>query len=58
MSWIMSIEPLTGANYPQWREKVNMGLALFEIDKAIIDKCLVEPTPEVIPNYATPEVSS
>jgi hypothetical protein len=21
--------------YPQWREKVNMGLALFEIEKAI-----------------------
>jgi hypothetical protein len=35
MSWIMSIEALTGANYPQWWEKVNMELALFEIDKAI-----------------------
>jgi hypothetical protein len=45
MSWIMSIETLTGANYPQWREKVNMGLALFEIDKAIMDKRSVEPTP-------------
>jgi hypothetical protein len=45
MSWIMSIEPLTRANYPQ-----------FEIDKTITDKCLVEPTPEVIPNDATPEV--
>jgi molybdopterin converting factor small subunit len=44
MRWIMSVEPLTGANYPQWREKINMGLALFEIDKAITDKCLVEPT--------------
>jgi hypothetical protein len=56
MSWIMSIEPLTGANYPQWREKVNMGLTLFEIDKIISDKRLVEPTLEVIPNYATPGV--
>jgi hypothetical protein len=37
MVWIMSVEPLTGANYPQWREKINMGLALFEIDKAITD---------------------
>jgi hypothetical protein len=37
MSWIMSIEPLIGANYPQWREKINMGLAIFEIDKAITD---------------------
>jgi hypothetical protein len=38
MNWIMSVEPLTGANYPQWREKINMSLALFEIDKAITDK--------------------
>jgi hypothetical protein len=44
MSWIMSVEPLTGANYPQWREKINMSLALFEIDKAIMDKRPVEPT--------------
>jgi hypothetical protein len=42
MSWIMSIEALIGANYPQWWEKVNMGLVLFEIDKAITDKCPVE----------------
>jgi hypothetical protein len=56
MSWIMSIEPITRANYSQWREKVNMGLALFEIDKAITDKRLVEPTPEVVPNDVTPEV--
>jgi hypothetical protein len=38
----MSIEALIGANYPQWWEKVNMGLVLFEIDKAITDKCPVE----------------
>jgi hypothetical protein len=44
MNWIMSVEPLTGANYPQWREKINMSLALFEIDKAITDKRPVEPT--------------
>jgi hypothetical protein len=44
MSWIMSIELLTEANYPQWWEKINMDLALFEIDKAITDKRLVEPT--------------
>jgi hypothetical protein len=50
MSWIMSVGPLTGANYPQWREKINMGLALFEIDKAITDKCPVEPTLLDIPN--------
>jgi hypothetical protein len=39
MSWIMSIGLVTRANYLQWWEKVNMGLALFEIDKAITDKC-------------------
>jgi hypothetical protein len=50
MSWIMSVEPLTGANYPQWQEKINMGLALFEIDKAITDKRPVEPTLLDIPN--------
>jgi hypothetical protein len=50
MSWIMSIPPLTRANYPQWREKINMGLAIFEIDKAIIDKCLEEPTLLDIPD--------
>jgi hypothetical protein len=42
MSWIMSVEPLTEANSPQWREKINMGLSLFEIDKAITDKHPVE----------------
>jgi hypothetical protein len=44
MSWIMSIAPLTGANYPQWWENINMSLAIFEIDKAITDKRPVEPT--------------
>jgi hypothetical protein len=50
MSWILSIEPLTGANYPQWREKINMGLAIFEIDKAITDKRPEEPTRLEIPD--------
>jgi hypothetical protein len=44
MSWIIFVEPLTGANYRQWWEKINIGLALFEIDKAITDKRPVEPT--------------
>jgi hypothetical protein len=46
----MSIESFTGANYPQWREKINMGLVIFEIDKAITDKRPVEPTLLDIPN--------
>jgi hypothetical protein len=33
-----------------------MRLDLFEIDKVITDKHPIEPTPEVIPNDATPEV--
>jgi hypothetical protein len=50
MNWIMSIEPLTGANYPQWWEKINMCLVIFEIDKAITDKRPVEPTLLNIPD--------
>jgi hypothetical protein len=50
MSWIMSIEPLIGANYPQWREKINMGTMIFEIDKALTDKRPVEPTLLDIPD--------
>jgi hypothetical protein len=50
MVWIISVEPLTGANYPQWWEKINMGLALFEIDKAITDKRPVEATLLDIPD--------
>jgi hypothetical protein len=46
----MSIEPLTGVNYPQWWEKINMGLVIFEIDKAITDKRLIEPTLLDIPD--------
>jgi hypothetical protein len=50
MSCIMSIEPLTGANYPQWWEKINMGFAIFEIDKAITVKHPKEPTLLKIPD--------
>jgi hypothetical protein len=50
MNCIMSIDPFTRANYPQWQKKINMGLALFEIDKAITDKCSVEPTLHEIPD--------
>jgi hypothetical protein len=56
MSWIMSIEPLTRTNYPQWREKVNIGFALFEIDKAIMGKRPVKPTHEEIHDDMSHEV--
>jgi hypothetical protein len=48
--WIMSIALLTEANYPQWWEKINMGLMIFEIDKAIMDKRPIEPTLLEIPD--------
>jgi hypothetical protein len=38
------------------REKVNMGLALFQIDKAITDKRLGKPTHEEISGDLSPEV--
>jgi hypothetical protein len=50
INWIMSIDHLTGDNYLQWLEKINMRLALFEIDKAITDKHRVEPTLLEIPD--------
>jgi hypothetical protein len=58
MIWIMWIEPLTGANYPQWWEKINMGLAIIENDKAITDKRPVEPTHEVIPDDLSPDAKA
>jgi molybdopterin converting factor small subunit len=46
----MSVKPITRANYPQWQEKINMGIGLFEIDKAITDKSPIELTLLDIPN--------
>jgi hypothetical protein len=46
----MSIEPLTRANYPQWQEKINMDIAIFEIGKAITDKRPIESTLLDIPD--------
>jgi hypothetical protein len=50
MGWIMSIPPFTGANYPHWQEKTNMGLVIFDIDKGIMDKRPVKPTLLGIPD--------
>jgi hypothetical protein len=50
INWIMSIDQLTGANYPQLWEKIRMGLALFEIYKTITDKHPVELTLLEIPD--------
>jgi hypothetical protein len=37
-------------NYPKWQEKINTGLVIFEIDKAITNKCPVELTLLEIPD--------
>jgi hypothetical protein len=39
MSFISSIELLNGGNYSSWREKVEMALALFDIDLALTSHC-------------------
>jgi hypothetical protein len=39
----MSIDPLIGANYLQWWDKINMRLAFFKIDKAITDMRPIDP---------------
>jgi hypothetical protein len=46
----MSTDPLTGANYPQWKEKINMGFVLFEIDMTTMDKRPVQPSLLEIPD--------
>jgi hypothetical protein len=43
MLFISSIEPLTGGNYGLWREKLEMALALSEIDLAPTSPCSTEP---------------
>ncbi|XP_071685089.1 uncharacterized protein [Lolium perenne] len=43
MSFISAIEPLNGGNYGSWREKVEMGLALLDLDLALIEACPIEP---------------
>uniref|UniRef100_A0ACD5YPA3 Uncharacterized protein n=1 Tax=Avena sativa TaxID=4498 RepID=A0ACD5YPA3_AVESA len=43
MSFISAIEPLNGGNYGSWREKVEMGLALLDLDLALIEACPNEP---------------
>lgn len=43
MSFISAIEPLNGENYGSWREKIEMGLALYDLDLALIEACPKEP---------------
>ena len=47
MSFISTIEPLNGGNYGSWREKVEMGLALLDLDLALIEACPNEPVDPV-----------
>ena len=45
MSFISAIEPLNGGNYGSWREKVEMGLALLDLDLVLITPCPTAPNP-------------
>ena len=43
MSFVSSIEPLNGGNYGSWRDKIEMGLALCDLDLALTAPCSTEP---------------
>ncbi|XP_022681845.1 uncharacterized protein LOC111257080 [Setaria italica] len=43
LSYISSIEPLNGGNYGSWREKIEIALALSDIDLALTDPCPIAP---------------
>jgi hypothetical protein len=43
MSFISAIEPFNGGNYGSWREKVEMGLALLDLDLALTVARPIEP---------------
>ena len=43
MSQILRVPLLDGSNYGRWREKVELALAMSNIDMAIKDPCPVEP---------------
>ena len=48
LSFISSIEPLNGGNYGSWREKIEIALALGDIDLALTDDPPTEPEEPVI----------
>jgi hypothetical protein len=52
MTLMSTIEPLSGANYPAWREKIEMALALGDIDYALQNPAPKEPEAGV-DNYDT-----
>ena len=45
--YLASIEPLSGANYGQWREKIEIGLALHDMDLALTSDPPKEPVEPV-----------
>jgi len=47
MNYIESIPPLNGGNYELWREKLELALALLDIDLAITDPCPIAPVDPV-----------
>jgi hypothetical protein len=57
--FVSSIPPLHGSNYNVWREKLEIALALFDNDLALISMCPTEPEDpvrtenEIDPTFAT-----
>jgi hypothetical protein len=47
MTFISSIPPLNGSNYNVWREKLEIALALYDNDLALISPCPTEPVDPV-----------
>lgn len=45
--YISAIEPLNGNNYGSWREKIEIALALSNIDLALTEPCHTAPVAPV-----------
>jgi hypothetical protein len=48
LSYLSSIEPLSGGNYGTWREKIEIGLALWDLDLALMSDPPIELAEPVI----------
>jgi hypothetical protein len=55
LSFIYAIEPLIGQNYPAWREKIDMALAMYVLDYALTDDKPVAPNVPAFPADLTAE---
>ena len=53
--YLASIEPLSGANYGQWREKIEIGLVLHDMDLCLTTDPPTEPVEPVQQDGETAE---